>query len=340
MFLLFVFAGGLLPCFLSDLKMYCTGGIRCEKASVMLKRRGVSDVSQLKGGIHRYLEEYGDKGFFHGRNFVFDQRIAMTPSECQNTSTGTAHDVVGRCVACEAPFDELSGSRICTVCRDPVLVCPTCQNTLREYHCRRHAAWKSAYFTFLDIFSREELVSQRNELVEIRDALDNKNMRRTLLRQVRKVEARLYDLDEGNATVDPKAPRRCRTCMESRELCDGLCWGFWRAGSERKATSSTPPLCSIEIGAFVEPGPDWNALRLGTHLKDSGGLRCGKVIEVKSWGSGGSNLDSVVVQWDEDSIPKKRRADRVPQIYRFGVIALDGRRMYDIQKKCKETSKS
>jgi predicted sulfurtransferase len=53
--------------------MYCTGGIRCEKASVMLKKRGVRDVSQLKGGIHRYLEEYGDQGFFKGRNFVFDQ---------------------------------------------------------------------------------------------------------------------------------------------------------------------------------------------------------------------------------------------------------------------------
>jgi UPF0176 protein len=39
--------------------MYCTGGIRCEKASAMLKERGVEDVSQLKGGIHRYLEQYG-----------------------------------------------------------------------------------------------------------------------------------------------------------------------------------------------------------------------------------------------------------------------------------------
>jgi UPF0176 protein len=39
--------------------MYCTGGIRCEKASAMLKERGVEDVSQLQGGIHRYLEQYG-----------------------------------------------------------------------------------------------------------------------------------------------------------------------------------------------------------------------------------------------------------------------------------------
>jgi predicted sulfurtransferase len=316
--------------------MYCTGGIRCEKASVMLKRRGVSDVSQLKGGIHKYLEEYGDKGFFQGRNFVFDQRIAMTPAECQNTSEATTNPtgycVVGRCVSCETLFDELSGSRICTVCRDPLVVCPSCQDTLREYHCRRHAAWKSCYFTFLEVFSREQLICQRNELVAIRDGLDNKNMRRTLLRQVQKVDDRIRDLDKGIAVVDPNAPRRCRTCMESREQCDGLCWGFWKAGSQREATVSTPPLCSIEVGAIVEPGPNWNALRLGTPQKDSGGLRCGKVIEVKSWGSGGSDLDSVVVQWDEDSIPKNRRADRVPQIYRWGVVALDGRRMHDVQQ--------
>jgi predicted sulfurtransferase len=59
--------------FLKDKKvlMYCTGGIRCEKASAMLKKRGVEDVSQLQGGIHRYLEEYPN-GFFKGKNFVFD----------------------------------------------------------------------------------------------------------------------------------------------------------------------------------------------------------------------------------------------------------------------------
>ena len=38
--------------------MYCTGGIRCEKASSMLKSRGVGDVNQLSGGIHQYLEQY------------------------------------------------------------------------------------------------------------------------------------------------------------------------------------------------------------------------------------------------------------------------------------------
>ena len=54
--------------------MYCTGGIRCEKASNFLRSQGVHDVHHLKGGIHKYLETYQDGGFFRGKNFVFDKR--------------------------------------------------------------------------------------------------------------------------------------------------------------------------------------------------------------------------------------------------------------------------
>jgi UPF0176 protein len=54
--------------------MYCTGGIRCEKASNFLRGHGVQDVHHLKGGIHKYLEKYEDGGFFKGKNFVFDKR--------------------------------------------------------------------------------------------------------------------------------------------------------------------------------------------------------------------------------------------------------------------------
>ena len=49
------------------LLMYCTGGIRCEKASAFVKALGVRDVGQLSGGIHRYLEEYTDGGLFKGK---------------------------------------------------------------------------------------------------------------------------------------------------------------------------------------------------------------------------------------------------------------------------------
>ena len=58
--------------------MYCTGGVRCERASAYLRSRGVAgDLCQLDGGIHRYQERYGNGGFFRGRCYVFDPRMAV-----------------------------------------------------------------------------------------------------------------------------------------------------------------------------------------------------------------------------------------------------------------------
>ncbi len=55
---------------------YCTGGIRCEKASAVLLKLGVADVYQLDGGILRYFEEQGP-AHFEGNCFVFDWRLAV-----------------------------------------------------------------------------------------------------------------------------------------------------------------------------------------------------------------------------------------------------------------------
>lgn len=58
--------------------MFCTGGIRCEKASSYLLGQGVAQVAQLKGGILRYLEEVPpEQTRWHGECFVFDERVAL-----------------------------------------------------------------------------------------------------------------------------------------------------------------------------------------------------------------------------------------------------------------------
>lgn len=58
--------------------MYCTGGIRCEKASAYLMSRGVAEVYQLEGGILRYLERIpSDQSLWRGECFVFDERVAL-----------------------------------------------------------------------------------------------------------------------------------------------------------------------------------------------------------------------------------------------------------------------
>ena len=62
--------------------MYCTGGIRCEKASAFVRQKlreagdpaAADGVRHLRGGIHKYLEAYPDGGMFMGKNFVFDNR--------------------------------------------------------------------------------------------------------------------------------------------------------------------------------------------------------------------------------------------------------------------------
>ncbi len=76
--------------------MFCTGGIRCERASAYLKSKGVTkEVYQIQGGIHRYVEQFPD-GFFRGKNYVFDGRI----------TTKINDDVLGSCHICKVQCDE------------------------------------------------------------------------------------------------------------------------------------------------------------------------------------------------------------------------------------------
>lgn len=77
--------------------MYCTGGIRCELYSALLKERGFENVFQLKGGIINYGLEVGSK-HWNGKLFVFDDRLAVPLSE-EKTK------VVGQCHHCTAPIE-------------------------------------------------------------------------------------------------------------------------------------------------------------------------------------------------------------------------------------------
>ena len=55
---------------------FCTGGIRCEKAAILMREEGIRDVYQLEGGILKYFEEVGG-AHYHGQCFVFDEREAL-----------------------------------------------------------------------------------------------------------------------------------------------------------------------------------------------------------------------------------------------------------------------
>ncbi len=72
---------------------YCTGGIRCEKASAYLVEKGFKDVYQMDGGIWNYINQFPDK-YWEGSVFVFDERRIVTP----NTNEEIKH--IGKCYYC------------------------------------------------------------------------------------------------------------------------------------------------------------------------------------------------------------------------------------------------
>ena len=61
-----------------NIAMFCTGGIRCEKATTLLKNKGYKNIFHLKGGILKYLEEISkDESLFEGECYVFDKRVSL-----------------------------------------------------------------------------------------------------------------------------------------------------------------------------------------------------------------------------------------------------------------------
>lgn len=81
-----------------NLVMYCTGGIRCEKASAYYKHKGFKNVYQLEGGIIEYTRQVNDENLdnkFQGKNFVFDHRKSERISD----------DVISNCHQCGKPAD-------------------------------------------------------------------------------------------------------------------------------------------------------------------------------------------------------------------------------------------
>lgn len=95
----------------------CTGGIRCEKATCLLKREGFSNIYQLKDGIHTYMKEHPGK-HFKGTLFVFDNRMTTDVVPTENK------EIVGKCSFCNTATenycsdDSVRPSRKILCCED------------------------------------------------------------------------------------------------------------------------------------------------------------------------------------------------------------------------------
>jgi len=109
--------------------MYCTGGVRCERASAFMGNQGIKNIFQLEGGIHRYLEEYkSNGGHWIGKNYTFDRRFSHGADNAE---------VISSCVACGERWDRYQAQARCSTCSIEVLLCRACQRLpeTRELRC-------------------------------------------------------------------------------------------------------------------------------------------------------------------------------------------------------------
>jgi UPF0176 protein len=101
--------------------MYCTGGIRCEKASAYMFHKGFKNVFHLEGGIINYanqIKEVGIESQFKGKNFVFDDRLGEKITE----------DIIAKCHQCGVPCDTHINCKN-DGCHLLFIQCPTCAET-------------------------------------------------------------------------------------------------------------------------------------------------------------------------------------------------------------------
>jgi len=101
-----------------NLLMYCTGGIRCEKASAWMKHKGFKNVFQLDGGIIEYARQVKSQGLenkFIGKNFVFDERLGER----------ITHEIISVCHQCGSPSDDHTNCRN-DGCHLLFIQCPAC----------------------------------------------------------------------------------------------------------------------------------------------------------------------------------------------------------------------
>lgn len=112
---------------------YCTGGIRCEVLSMLMKKEGFQEVYQIDGGIVKYGEKFGDDGLWEGSLYVFDDRMGTTFS-----SKAAEIGICSHCGGKTSNYENCADK----TCNDLVLICEACVPE-RKY-CVRHTQVSAA----------------------------------------------------------------------------------------------------------------------------------------------------------------------------------------------------
>lgn len=123
-----------------NLLMYCTGGIRCEKASAFFKHKGFKNVYQLEGGIIEYTRQINEQKLqskFIGKNFVFDHRLGERITE----------DIISRCHQCGTPCDDHTNCAN-DGCHLLFIQCESCQQKMEN--CCSSACFETIHLPLVD----------------------------------------------------------------------------------------------------------------------------------------------------------------------------------------------
>jgi predicted sulfurtransferase len=101
--------------------MYCTAGVRCERASAYLKAHTkAQEVYQLEGGVHKYVEEFPD-GHFRGKNYVFDGRVTVRITD----------DILSNCINCTIACDDYINC-VNVQCNKHCILCLACRDIMKD----------------------------------------------------------------------------------------------------------------------------------------------------------------------------------------------------------------
>ena len=155
--------------------LYCTGGIRCEKASAYLKQQGYENVYQLQGGIINYVNQFPDT-YFEGSCFVFDDRITFK----------AGNNIIAECEICGNKCDDYINCHNLD-CDKLFISCNSCQEKLKK-HCsekcmnaKRHRKEPEKSYTIIgfvsNLFKRKNIVETKliNGAIKINDKVYFRN---------------------------------------------------------------------------------------------------------------------------------------------------------------------
>lgn len=120
----------------------CTGGVRCEKASAYIKKKGFKEVYQLDGGMATYMEKFPGKDFV-GSLYVFDNRVVMNyDNKVKEGKEGQLHEVIGKCMKCGIASERYINCEN-DLCHLHFICCENCVNIDGKSYCGRNCVEKN-----------------------------------------------------------------------------------------------------------------------------------------------------------------------------------------------------